>query len=116
MSDNGTFKLSKPATLLLEGENGVAAVVDVFAARRFLGECETEANQEARWRKIRQYLAKLFSTPENQVTEDQVFESQAFEFHEVIVALGNKSLEKIREQRSSIASLPQPTLESQPIT
>lgn len=109
MQPDYKLKLIAPAYLELEAHDGSSkTMVDVMEAWRFLEDANKKPNQEARWKSIRCYLAEKMK-----VQPELIAESTAWEFHDVIVKLGQVCREQHRKNLDSIVSSQQPIPESQ---
>lgn len=104
-----TLKLSKPAFINLETEDGShKARIDVYQARRFLEEAAKQPSEEKRWSVVTNWLATQLGCEPKQLAENL-----AWEFHECVAAITKEVREQITGKSSSIVCLRQPTQESQ---
>lgn len=99
MSDY-VFQLAPPARLKLQSHDGSKEVsVDVFEAWRMLGEAQGQPSEAKRWGVIQSWIAERLQVPVGLISE-----SAAFEFNEVVIALGKKIREDISKKVVQIAS------------
>lgn len=107
-SEEFTLKLIKPAYIKVETDDGQYSVkLDVYEAWMFVDKANKEPTQEARWLKIRNWLAEKLGCE-----VDLIPIGTAVMFNDGIQAAGLKVQGEMGKRVKEIASLPQSILES----
>ncbi len=76
-----TLKLSQPAWLTLETNEGHSTKIDVYEARRMLEQAQKQPNEELRWKMVLDWLATKLTAD-----RESMAENMAIDFHEAICA------------------------------
>lgn len=106
------LKLEQPGLFELESNDGLfKKVFDLFQAYQKIADADATPSQDAKWLAIRSYMATGLGCAVDQITV-----SQAYDFREHVIAAGKQTIETVKKKLETIASLQQPTLESQATT
>jgi hypothetical protein len=107
-----SYTLTAPAYVTIRTHCGSKeARLDVYKARRVLDDAERKPSEELRWAAILSYLSTALNVP-----QDELAESSALEFHEVIVTIVSKLNEERKKKAASIACSLTSTPASPPAT